>query len=267
MFKTWIIPIVLFATLCRVAAAQDAKTFVATASKAMGADDLKSIQYSGPASDFSFGQAYNPSSAWPEFKNKTYTRTVDFQTPAVRIDRVAEPIDPQRRGGGLAPAQSQTIVIAANTPWPQQLEVWKTPSGFLKAAAMNNATVRPQTIGGKKYNVVSFTGQSKAMVRGYFTDQNLLERVETMIDNSVTGDTPLEVRYSEYKDFGGVKFPTRIVEKQGGYPVLDFTVTDVKPNFAANIQAPQRGAGAAAAEQPPATSQKLGDGVYLILPG
>src|SRR5262249_17435534 len=142
------------------------------------------------------------------------------------------------------------------------------PHGFLKAAATNTASVRPQTIGGKNYNVVSFTGQNKAMVRGYFNDQNLLERVETMIDNSVTGDTPLEVRYSDYKDFGGVKFPTRIVEKQGGYPVLDFTVTDVKPNFAANIQAPQRGAGAAAAaEQPPATSQKLGDGVYLILPG
>lgn len=26
-----------------------------------------------------------------------------------------------------------------------------------------------------------------------------------------------------------MKFPTKIVEKQGGYPTLDLTVTDVKP--------------------------------------
>ena len=31
---------------------------------------------------------------------------------------------------------------------------------------------------------------------------------------------------------GGVKFPTRIVQREGGYPVLDVTITDVKPNAA-----------------------------------
>jgi glyoxylase-like metal-dependent hydrolase (beta-lactamase superfamily II) len=47
-------------------------------------------------------------------------------------------------------------------------------------------------------------------------------------------------------------------------------VTDVKPNAAVNIQAPQRGAAPAApaAAQPAqAPSQKLADGVYLILGG
>src|SRR6185503_14277945 len=139
--------------------AQDAKTVLNGASLAMGAENLKSIQYSGPATEFSFGQAYNPSSPWPEFKNKTYTRTIDFGMPAIRIDRVAEPISPQRRGGGLAPAATQTIVVNPNTGWAQQLEIWKTPFGFLQAAAANNATVKAQTVGGKKYNVVSFTGQ------------------------------------------------------------------------------------------------------------
>jgi hypothetical protein len=227
MRKT-VITLVLLLILGSAAAAQDAKTFIDTASKAMGAENLKSIQYSGPGSDFSFGQAYNPASPWPEFKNKTYTRTIDYQMPAYRIERVQEPIDPQRRGGGLAPAATQTVVINPNSSWAQQLEVWKTPHGFLKAAATNNATLRSQTIAGKKYNVLSFTGQNKAMVQGYFNDQNLLERVETMIDNSVTGDTPLEVRYTDYKDFGGVKFPSRILERQFGLPVLDLSVTDVK---------------------------------------
>jgi glyoxylase-like metal-dependent hydrolase (beta-lactamase superfamily II) len=102
----------------------------------------------------------------------------------------------------------------------------------------------------------------------------MLERVETWVDNAVTGDTLLDISYTGYKDFSGAKFPTKIVEKQGGYPTLDLTVTDVKPNIAANIQAPQGrggapgGGGAGAPPQPPAaSSQKLADGVYLILPG
>ena len=268
MFRKCIAAAVLVLSLSWTAAAQDTKTVISNASKAIGADNLKTIQYSGPGSDFAFGQAFNPSLPWPGFKNATYTRTVDFEAPALRIDRVQEPADPQRRGGGLAPAQTQTIIVNANTPWPQQLEIWMTPSGFLRAAATNNATVRSQTMGGKKYNVLTFMGQNKATVNGYINDQNMVEKVETSIDNPMLGDTPFDVSYSAYKDFGGVKFPTRIVEKQGGYPILDLTVTDVKPNIAANIQPPQgRGGAGGGPPQPPATtSQKLADGVYLILP-
>src|SRR2546428_4858785 len=81
---------------------------------------------------------------------------------------------------------------------------------------------------------------------------------------------PFEAIYSDYKDTGGVKFPMHIVQKQGGYPIFDLTVSDVKANAAVNIQAPQGrggagGGGGAAATQ--ATSEKLGDGVYLILGG
>ena len=89
----------------------------------------------------------------------------------------------------------------------------------------------------------------------------MLDRVETWIDNPMVGDMLIEVDYSGYKDFGGVKFPTTIVVKQGGYPILDLSVTDVKPNAPANIQAVRRRRGDACA-----SSQKLADGVYLILP-
>jgi hypothetical protein len=113
------------ALLSASAVAQDAAAVLGEASKAMGLENLKSIQYSGPASEFSYGQAYNPASPWPVFKNKTYTRTIDFQMPALRIDRVAEPVDPTRRGGGLAPGATQTIIAGPNTAWAQQLEIWK----------------------------------------------------------------------------------------------------------------------------------------------
>jgi hypothetical protein len=159
--------------------------------------------------------------------------------------------------------QNQTVVVTDNTPRVQQLEIWMMPQRFLRAAAKNNATVKSQTIGGKKYNVVTFMGQNKAKVNGYINDQNMVERVETWIDNAMLGDMLFDSAYTDYKDFGGVKFPTKIVQKQGPYPILDLTITDVKPNAAVNIQAPPP----AAAAQPAPPSQKLGDGVYLILGG
>ena len=37
------------------------------------------------------------------------------------------------------------------------------------------------------------------------------------------------------RDFDGVKFPTRIIHREAGYPVLDVTVTGVKANIPATI--------------------------------
>jgi len=67
----------------------------------------------------------------------------------------------------------------------------------------------------------------------------MVERVETWIDNNVLGDMLFDATYSDYKDFAGLKFPSRIMQTQGGYPILDLAVLDVKPNAPANIQAPQ----------------------------
>jgi glyoxylase-like metal-dependent hydrolase (beta-lactamase superfamily II) len=273
MFTKCFAAIICAACLASAAAAQDARTAIGTASKAMGADTLKTIQYSASGSDFALGQAYNPNSPWPRFIDKTYTRMVDFEAPASRVDRIRLQGEDPPRGGGQQPIrgeqpQNQTVIVNASTPWVQQLEIWMTPHGFLKAAAAaGNATVGSQTMGGKKYTVVTFTGQNKAKVNGYINDQNMVERVETWIDNTVLGDTLFEALYTDYKDFGGVKFPTRIVQKQGGYPTLDLTVGDVKPNAAVSIQAPQgRGAAPAAPAAPAAAaaSEKLADGVFLI---
>ncbi len=270
MFRKGLAAFILTTLLSWTAMAQDARTVISNASKALGAENLATIEFSGSGEDFALGQAPNPSAPWPRFINKTYTRTIDFNVPASRMSRIRMQGENPPRGGGLQPVigeqtQNQVIVVNANTPWAQQLEIWMTPYGFLKAAATNNATVKEQTINRRKYNVVSFTGQNKAPVSAYINEQNLIDRVETRIDNPMLGDMLFEAVYSEYKDFGGVKFPTRILQRQGGYPVLQLTVTDVKPNAPANIQAPQGGAGGGAPAA--ATSEKLADGIYLILGG
>jgi glyoxylase-like metal-dependent hydrolase (beta-lactamase superfamily II) len=248
------------------AAAQDAKTVIDNASKAMGS--LKSVEYSGSGFDYAIGQNVNPNSPWPKFIDKTYKRTMNFETPAYRMERTRMQGENPPRGGGQQPIvgeqmQNVPVVVTANTPWAQQLELWMMPHGFLQAAVKNNATVSSKTVNGKKYNVLTFTGQNKAKVNGYINDQNMVERVETWIDNAMLGDMLFDATYTDYKDFGGVKFPTKIVQKQGDYPILDLTITDVKPNVPVNIQAPPPQPAAAAS----ATSEKLGDGVYLILGG
>ena len=48
-----------------------------------------------------------------------------------------------------------------------------------------------------------------------------------------------ETTYADYKDFGGAQFPTKITQKQGGFPTLDLTVTDVKPNAPAIFRRPK----------------------------
>src|SRR5262249_1069459 len=123
---------------------------------------------------------------------------------------------------------------------------------------------------GKRYNVVSFTVQNKYKVNGYLNDQNMVERVETSLENPVLGDIPVEVTYAQYNDFSGLKFPTRMTQKQGGHPFIDLTITDVKPN--ATLTAPaaaQGGRGGAGAPPPPGQAPaiqttQLAEGVHSV---
>src|SRR6266850_2438547 len=208
MFKKYLAVFGLAVVLVWTPSAQDAKAVIGNASRAMGVDTLKTVQYSATGLDFTLGQAPNPSSPWPKFINKSYTRSINFETPASKVDRVRMQGENPPRGGGQQPVvgeqpQTQTIIVGADTPWVQQLEIVMMPHGFLRAAATKNATVEAKTIGGKKYNVVSFLGDNKAKVNGYINDQNLVERIETWIDNAFLGDMAFEGIYTDYKDAGG----------------------------------------------------------------
>src|SRR6185295_6234978 len=157
---------------------------------------------------------------------------------------------------------------AAPAPQPQieaveerTMEIWTTPHGFLKAAAANNATSEPAGGGSD----VSFTDGKHKYV-GHINAQNQVERVQTAIDNPVLGDTSVEIAYSDYRDFNGVQFPARIVRTQGGYPVLDITVSAVTKDPAVDLPVPDQVRGYA---PPPVTvtAEKLAEGVYYIRGG
>src|SRR5262245_21525774 len=97
--------------------AQDAKAVLDGATKAMG--DVKSLQFTGSGAYFSFGQAYTPGAEWPRFGVKSYTRTVDYETPAMRDEFVRADGDPTARGGGapLAPNTKATQAVSGQLAW------------------------------------------------------------------------------------------------------------------------------------------------------
>ena len=148
----------------------------------------------------------------------------------------------------------------------RKLQMALTPIGWVKAAMAANPTVEWKTVDGKQVAVVSFLWKGKNKVNGYVDNKNLLVKTETWINSDILGDTPVETSYSDYRKFSGILYPTRIVQKQGGFPVLDLTVTVVQPNASINIEVPDTVLKAA----PPAlrvTSQKMAEGVWAIQAG
>ena len=109
---------------------------------------------------------------------------------------------------------------------------------------------------------MSFTAGGKKYV-GTINAKNEVDKVQTWMDTPVLGDTLVETVYSDYKDFGGIVFPAHIVRTQGGHPVLDITVSEVKLNPAVDLPVPDQ----VKNFTPPPVQvnvQKLADGVYQM---
>src|SRR5688500_16398062 len=98
---------ILLAALSGGMLAQDARTVLNNAAKAMGVDTLKTIQYSGAGSNAGIGQNLNPTAPWPLVRVKTYDRQIDFDAPLsrVRMVRVQNDMD--------QPPQTQDILPSA----------------------------------------------------------------------------------------------------------------------------------------------------------
>ena len=143
-------------------------------------------------------------------------------------------------------------------------QIWLTPHGFIKAATSGNATARIVTVRGARKTVITFTAPNKTKFEGMLNEQNLVEQIATRFDNPVLGDTVFEAVFRDYKDFSGVKFPTHILQRSGGYPVLDLTITDVKPNVAVSIEVPPNIKQATPPRPQAIKSEILSDGVWNL---
>ena len=246
----------------------------AAAADAMGATNLNSIQFSGSGTNYAYGQAYTPGGPWPRFEVKTYAAAVDYQTPSMRLEMLRAQGEHPPRGGGAQPfaIDQRTIqVVSGKNAWSEGgaqaapnpdavserlRQIWLTPHGLVKAAVASNVTANGNTF------TVKAEGRD---VKVTLNQQNLVERAEYLTTNSVVGDVPVELTYSDYAKFGNIQFPKHIVEKQDGFPTLDITITDVKPNAPVSLPVPANVAAAPAPPaQPMATIEKIADGVWSL---
>ena len=277
------------ALLCGSAMAQDAKTVIANAQKALG--DLKSITYSGSAKDVAFQQC-GANAADMQCKGThdpmrpiaSYVRVIDVTTPVSRATGKTNNIG---AGGSttLAPGTfSQQVTpqqADVSQPWANSLEFYITPWGFLKGAAENNATVSKKKVEGKNYTVLTWSPKVTApsgknyVINGYVDQQNMVDRVETWLGENIMGDMHILAVYSGWKDFGGVMAPAKIVQTRGGWPFFEVDVTAAKanpPDLATLAPIPpapagRGGAGGGGAPAMNVTSEKLGDGLYRLTTG
>jgi glyoxylase-like metal-dependent hydrolase (beta-lactamase superfamily II) len=286
MRRITILAIACALVLGAVLSAQQADA-VKAAADALGAAKIKTLQVSGSGANFSVGQNFTPAEPWPRVTIKTYTASINYDTGSMRQELLREMGTTMPRGGGapFTGEQRQIQVVSGNYAWnlagaapgappPQpapapgnvvdrMLMLWATPQGFLKAAMMNNATTKKAN-GGTQ---VSFTVGGKYKMTGTINAQNEVARVQTWIDQPIVGDMLVETVYSGYKDFGGVRFPSRIVQSQDGFPVLDLTVSAVTANPAVDISVPDNVRNAPPPAPVRVDSAKLADGVFYLTGG
>ena len=120
MTRKWMSAIALAGLMTSTAAAQDAKTVISNASKAMGVDNLNSISYYGSGANFGLGQSNNANGQWPRTNVSDYVRSIDFTQSVSRATGVtfAAPVT----GGPAVQGPFQQNIAPANAAWAQQLE-------------------------------------------------------------------------------------------------------------------------------------------------
>jgi glyoxylase-like metal-dependent hydrolase (beta-lactamase superfamily II) len=259
---------------------------VKAAGDALGVAKIKTLQFTGSGANFSIGQNFTPKDPWPRVTVKSYIGSINYDTASMRQELLREMGTVMPRGGGAPFTGDQRViqVVSGNYAWninatapgaappapapapgnavERMLALWATPQGFVKAAMANNATTK-KVKGGTE---VSFTVGGKYKMTGVINAQNQVERVQTWIDQPIVGDMLVETVYSGYQDFGGVMFPSRIVQSQDGYPTLDLTIAAVTVNPAVDITVPDT---VRTAQPAPVRveSAKLADGVFYLTGG
>ena len=256
------------------APAQDAAGVLQRAAGAMG--DPKSIRYAGEGTGWTYGQAYKPGTPWPKINVHGQIKTINYETSSMRDEITLSRGEP-KGGGGYPPVAQQRNdqFVSASYAWNQAAsgplagprfvadrthQLWITPHGVIKAAIKNKATLGKAS---KGLTAVSFTEPGRFAATAFINTDNLVERVESRLPDPVLGETTSVTRYSEYRDHGGVKFPSRIEQSQGGFAVLDLAVKEVQPNAPADIQVPD--AVRNAAER--VTAEKVAEGVWHVAGG
>jgi len=238
---------------------------------ALDVSTIKTFQFTANGRSYSLGQNTSPAAPWPRQFVKSLTRVYDFTTGAmrdewVRMDGESETVGSEQRAVHLVSGDHAWREVGKDTEqrlfeapdWGHQIVV--SPHGLLRAAFANNASVTKKMVEGREMRVISFTDRGKHKVVAYANDQNAIERVESSYGHPVVGDIRVVTTYGPYRDFAGVKFPTKIIQYQDDKPTLDVTVTAVRANPPVDIQVPAF----IISDPVPVKTEKAADGVWYL---
>jgi glyoxylase-like metal-dependent hydrolase (beta-lactamase superfamily II) len=118
----------------------------------------------------------------------------------------------------------------------------------------------------------------KYRVQCSIDSKNLVERVQWWVANPVVGDLYRELVYGDYKDFGGVMFPTdwhahhdldddlegQGINISGGHNSFGLTVSNLRSNVADAAAAIPDAVRTAKVNPPQVNVQKIGNGVFYM---
>ncbi|HEY2919595.1 MAG TPA: MBL fold metallo-hydrolase, partial [Candidatus Binatia bacterium] len=238
---------------------------------ALDVSTTKTFQFTANGSMYSLGQSTSPAAPWPRSFVKSFTRVYDFTAGAMRDEVVRMTAEPPT----LGPEQQTITAVSGDHAWnvagkdttPRLFEAPErahqiviSPHGLFRAAFANNATVAKKTIEGRPMSIISFTDRGKHKVVAYANDQNAIERVESSYGHPIVGNMKVLTYYGPYREFAGVKFPTKIIQYQDGLPTLDLTVTAVRANPPVDIDVPAH----VRSDPVPVKSEKVADGIWYI---
>ena len=247
---------------------------------ALDVSTTKTFQFTGNGRMYSVGQATSPVAAFPRYYVKSLTRIYDFTAGAMRDEMVRTQGEAPPDGGGGQPIegdQSTVSLVHGDHAWnePAKLrrrESWEasdrahqiaiSPHGVVRGAFANKAAISKKNIDGRSMTVITFS-DNKQKVIAYANDQNAIETVESWYGHPVAGDMKVVTHYGPYRDFAGVKFPSKIVQYQEGNVTLDLTVTAVRANPPLAVEVPEN----VRTNPAPVKSEKAAEGVWYITGG
>ena len=232
----------------------------------MHLEQVKTIRYTATGSVFAIGQSYTAGGPYPLLSLK-FSRDFDLEGFTARQELVNTRVDKQ--GGGqpnrVGAEAKQVQYMSRDAAWFLHVFLWLNPAGFVKEAPKHNPILTVERAGGKRYRVITVKVQDRFTLRGYFNDRDLLDHVDTALDNNpVLGDPPLDGVFTGYKDFGGIVFPSRIVHHLGLQPSFDFHIESVTPNAIVNTAPPATDAGPAGGAGGRVTSQMIANGIHYL---
>ena len=214
---------------------------------AMGDAQISSLAFTASGTGATFGQAYTPSLPWPKITYSNFARHYDYANAAMGEEAARSRAEPN--GGGAVPLigtgeQKTSARLSGEFAWnltpnptaaPLTVsarihDLWTSPNGVLRAAANYKPVLKKVSINKQPMTTLSFTVPGRFAAVVYINNKNMVVGVDSVQPSPVLGDTATTTWYDDYKDYGGVKFPSRIRQEMAGHPVLDVTVSDVKIN-------------------------------------